>query len=137
MLASDKITAYHAYTEAHEKLFDCTTLEECFETAKNLIKNFRQNRKIASEFAYFSLHRRILGEHPIFAVRKKLDSYRRLGIYQLTLKKQNLEHSIWRIQSEMKKGDKPHLDMAREERLARKRLELETVEEILKSSEKQ
>ncbi|MBQ9309893.1 MAG: hypothetical protein IJ222_03415 [Bacteroidales bacterium] len=136
VLASDKITAYHNYVSLHERLFECADLDDCFSVAKNLLKNYRQNREIFSEFAYYQEHGCILGKHPVFAERKKLDSYRKLGIYQLTLKKRNLEHAIWRIRAELKRGDKPHLDAQREQRLAGKLRELAAVTEIINTSEK-
>ena len=91
ILAADKITCYRSYVEAHEKLFSCTSAEECYETAKNLIKSFTQNRKILSEFTYYREHHRILGRHPIFGELKKAAALRRLSIPELCRKRDNLK----------------------------------------------
>ena len=37
ILAADKITAHERYIQAHERLFDCTTLNECYTTAREAI----------------------------------------------------------------------------------------------------
>ena len=38
ILAADKITAHERYIQAHERLFDCTTLNECYTTAREAIE---------------------------------------------------------------------------------------------------
>lgn len=136
ILAADKITAYHNYVSAHEQLFTCETPEECFETAEKVIENFRQNRKILSEFAYYKEHRSCLGKHPVFASMKRLASMRKLSIVGLLKKQKNLEGAIWRIKSEIRKGDKPHLLEEREARLKAKKLELSEVNQMIKEYDK-
>ena len=129
--AADKITCYRSYVEAHEKLFSCTSAEECYETAKNLIKSFTQNRKILSEFTYYREHHRILGRHPIFGELKKAAALRRLSIPELCRKRDNLKEAIWRLRHEIARGDKPHLQENRETRISQKERELDEVERIL------
>lgn len=131
VLASDKITAYWNYVDAHEKLFSCFTLEECFLTAKKIIENYIENRKIYSELAYYKEHHSLLGKHPIFDEMKRLAELRHLSIQELFRRKCNLEDAIWRIRSEIKKGDKPHLLITREQRLHRKQRELNEVQRII------
>lgn len=135
-LASDKITAYHNYCDLHEKLFDCTDTVAAFETAKKLLENYRQNRLILAEFAYYREHHRILGKHPIFKERQRLDQYRKMSALQLYKEQQRLLGSIWRVKSEIAKGDKPHLQPERERRLAAKQRELAAVEELMSGLEK-
>lgn len=136
VLAADKITAYRNYCSLHEKLFDCTDPEECFETAKNLLENYRQNRRIFSEFTYYREHGRILGKHPIFEESAKLRRYKTMSGYQLSREQRRLEGAVWRIRSEMSKGDKPHLREEREERLKRKMRELEAVNTMIDELER-
>lgn len=136
VLASDKITAYHNYRSLHEKLFDCTDTVSAFETAKNLLENYRQNRLILAEFAFYKEHHRILGKHPVFKERKQLDQYRRMSAVQLYKEQQRLLGAIWRVKSEMAKGDKPHLLSERSARLASKQRELAAVEELMSDFEK-
>lgn len=131
ILAADKITAYNTYTSEHRKLTSCTTREECFECAKKIIENYKENRKILSEFAYYKEHGKVLGKHPIFEDMKKLAEIRALPVTQLLKKKKNLEDNIWRIRSEIRKNDKPHLLESRQTRLRSRELELEEVNRMI------
>lgn len=131
VLAADKITAYHNYCGLHEKLFDCTTPEDAFETAKNLLENYRQNRKILSEFAHYREHGTILGKHPIFKESQMLHRYQEMTDFELFENRRRLEGAIWRIKSEIAKGDKPHLLVEREARLKVKQRELDAVNSMI------
>lgn len=131
ILVADKITAYRDYTSAHRELFSCTSRQDCFATAKKVVENFLENRKILSELAYYKEHHSLLGKHPIFGEVKRLAELRRLSVVDLFRRRDNLEEAIWRVQNEMRKGDKPHLDTAREQRLQSKRRELAEVERII------
>lgn len=137
ILAADKITAYHEYVRGHEELFSCITLDECFSTAKKVVENYKQNRKILSEFAYYREHGKCLGKHEIFASMKRLESLRRMSPVELVRKQKNLSGAIWRIKNELKKGDKPHLRTEREARLKEKSLELSEVNRLLGEYEKE
>lgn len=137
VLAADKITAYHNYCDLHEKLFDCINPEDAFETAKNLLENYRQNRLILAEFTYYREHGRVLGKHPIFKESRQLSAYRKMSAFQLFKEQRRLNGAIWRIESEMAKGDKPHLLAERQARLEAKRRELAAVNELMSDFEKQ
>lgn len=136
VLAADKITTYHNYCALHEKLFDCITPEEAFETAKNLLENYRQNRIILSEFAHYKEHGSILGKHPIFKESLMLSRYQAMTDFELFENRRRLEGAIWRIKSEISKGDKPHLLVEREARLKAKQRELEAVERMITEIDK-
>lgn len=131
ILAADKISAYRNYISAHQQLFECVTEEDCFSVAKKVVENFIENRNIHSEFTYYREHNSVLGKHPIFGEVKRLAELRRLPITELFRRKTNLEEAVWRIQSELKKGNKPHLDTARDRRLQKKRRELAEVNRII------
>ncbi len=131
ILAADKISTHQRYVEAHERLFDCSTLQDCFLVAKNLIENYIENRKIHSELTYYKAHHSVLGKHPIFDELRRCNELRHLPIQTLFRRKENLEESIWRINSEIRKGDKPHLLSRREQRLAAKQRELSEVNRII------
>lgn len=135
ILASDKITAYHNYVSAHSALASCTTLEECFETAKKVIENYKQNRKILSEFAYFREHGSCLGKHPIFSETRRMEEIRGLNVMELLRLKKNLEGAIWRAKDEIKKGTKPHLDGVRQCRIESKIRQLREVERLIEKYE--
>ena len=123
------------YTSAHAALSSCSTLDECFEVAKKVIENYRQNRKILSEFAYFQEHGVCLGKHPIFQETRRVSEIRSMNILQLVRMKKNLEGAIWRAKNEMAKGDRPHLDSERQERIDSKTRQLREVERLIEHYE--
>ncbi len=131
ILAADKITAWEESMKAHEELFQCTTPEQCYETAKKVLENYSNNRKIFSEFTHYKEHHSVLGEHPIFRESRQAAELRAMPIMELVRKKENLEEAIWRAGNEIKKGDKPHLRPEREERIAAKRRMLAQVERMI------
>lgn len=131
ILAADKITAWINQTEGHEKLFECSSLTECFETAKKVIENFIENRNITSEFSYYLEHGNILGKHPVFSVTKKIAEMRKRSILELIRRQRNLNENIWRIRNEIRKGDKPYLLIEREARLRQRELELQEINRII------
>lgn len=132
VLAADKISSYHRYVSLHEKLFDCVTIEECFETAKNLLKNFEQNRQIFAEFIHYRENGRILGKHPIFAERKKIAGYEKMSTVALMKKRLLLEKSIWRLEADIRKGERPLLADRRRELISGHRRELAVIDTLLK-----
>lgn len=135
ILAADKISAYHNFVSGHEQLYSCTDLESCFEAARKVIENYKQNRKIHSEFAYYKEHGVCLGKHEIFAESKRMAELRSLSIVALIRKRKNLEGSIWRIRNEIGKGTKPHLLGSREARLQSKQRELDEVNRMIEDFE--
>ena len=66
---------------------------------------------------------------------ERLSDLRSLPITKLLKKKKNLEDNIWRIQSEIRKNDKPHLLESRQERLKSRRLELAEVNRLIEDYE--
>ena len=135
ILAADKITAWEESVRGHEELFTCTTPEQCYETARKVVENFSQNRKIFSEFTHYKEHHTILGEHPIFRESRESAELRAMSIMELVRKKQNLEEAIWRAGNEIRKGDRPHLRPEREARIAAKRRMLAEVERMIEDYE--
>lgn len=131
ILISDKITAYHAYKNAHEKLYDCTNLKECFEIGGTIVQNYLENRLIHEELDYYAKNKKVLGKHPIFAHLKNVQHLKGLNIIELYDKYKKLEHNVWRIESEIKKGDKPHLDQERKNSLKYKKAELAEIKRLL------
>lgn len=131
ILAADKITAYHNYVEAHAALFSCSSPGECFSTAKKVMENFIENRKILSEFAYYKEHHSPLGRHPVFKERRETSKLQKMSIPQLCRRRDNLREAIWRARHEIERGDRPHLREIREKRIAAKERELATVLQIL------
>ena len=131
ILAADKITAYKNAVVAHQKLTDCTNLDECYLTAKTVIENWIENELIFEEFRYYGDMRKVLGKHPIFAEMQKMQALRKASAKNIFQKKKNLTDKINRINFEIKKGDKPHLLAEREKRLRETKHLLAEIERII------
>lgn len=130
-LVTDKFSSFFAYKDLHFKLRDCTNLEECRKTAKELLVSYKENRSIYEELNFYKDNTRVLGKHPIFKQFRDIRKIREMSIKELVIKQQQLKHNIWRIQSEMKKGKKPHLDAERQESIKNKQAELAEVNRLL------
>lgn len=130
-LVTDKFTSFYAYRDLHRELRGCDTLDECAKVSKSLLENYIENRAIYAELEYFKLHKKVLGMHPIFKHYRRMKDLRTMSIKDLVKKQINLQHNIWRIESELKKGDKPELDAERNFRLELKKNELNEVNRLL------
>lgn len=94
-LAADKISCWERYTEAHKQLFDCSSLDECYQVAHTLIENFKENRQIHEELDYYKQHGTVLGLHRIFEQYKRFDELRGLKPIELfKLYNDTLPHRI-------------------------------------------
>lgn len=131
ILASNKITAYHNYVSGHEKLFDCTSPIEQLQAAKFVTENFIENRLIHKELQHYKDHRQILGDHPIFAMLKRIRELSKLNVIELIKLKKKLQHNIWRLQSEIDKNNKPHLTPDRERQITEKKAEITEIDRLL------
>lgn len=130
-LASRKFAKYHDYIKLHPKLRECRSLDECAQVAGNLLASYMENRAIWAELNYYQQHKAILGKHPIFAAFARRKNLLTMSVKDLMKRKQQLENNIWRVQSEIKKGDKHHLDSQRGERLTAYQTELAEVNRLL------
>lgn len=130
-LASRKFARYHDYIKLHPRLRECRSLEECAKIACDLLASYMENRAIWAELNHYQQHKTILGKHPIFAAFARRKNLLTMSVKDLMKRKQQLENNIWRVQSEMKKGDKPHLDGQRRERMAAYQTELAEVNRLL------
>lgn len=117
-LASRKFTKYRAYVRLHRQLRDCTSLEDCARVAGELVDNYIDNRLIWQELNWYKEHGSLLGKHPAFAEFRRRRELNNLPVKELVKRQRQVEMNIWRVKSEMAKGDKPHLDATRRERLA-------------------
>lgn len=130
-LASRKFAKYHEYVKLHAQLRQCTDLKQCADVARQLLDSYMENRMIWAELNYYQQHRSVMGKHPIFASFARRKSMLSMSVKDLMKRKVQLENNIWRVQSEMKKGDKPHLDAQRKERLEAYQTELAEVNRLL------
>jgi uncharacterized protein YdcH (DUF465 family) len=130
-LVTDKFSSYHRYRKLHAELFDCTSLEQCGQIARDLLFSYRENREIYAELNYYKQHKTILGKHPIFKHFHRLKELKGMSLRELIKKEEKLQHNIWRIESEIAKGDKPALLDERQQRLELKKNELSEVKRLL------
>ena len=130
-LASRKFSRYHNYVNLHSQLRDCASLQECADTSRELIDSYIENRMIWDELNYYQQHQVLLGKHPAFAEFRRRSELLQLPIKELIRRQQQVENNIWRVKSEMGKGDKPHLNPVRQERLAGYEKELADINRLL------
>jgi len=130
-LVTDKFSSYYRYKELHKKLSDCTSLQECANTAGELLASYLDNLAIYAELNYYKQHKSVLGKHPVFKHYHRLQELKALSIKDLVELQRRLNHNIWRIESEISKGDKPNLDEDRKQRLILRKNQLSEVDRLL------
>lgn len=130
-LASRKFARYHAYIDLHRQLPGCNDLKECARISRELINNYLENRAIWAELNYYQKHRAIMGKHPIFAAYARRKNLLSMSVKDLMLRKRRIEANIWRVQSELKKKEKPYLEQERKERLLGYQSELGEINKLL------
>ena len=135
ILATDKITAFRGYAQAHDELYGCTSTKQCFEVAERAVMAYLENHTIFREFQYYKQHNTPLGEHPIFKASAEIDQIKKMSILSLVKRQQQLEQNIWRVENEIRKGTKPHLDIERRQRLERTKEKLIIVNKYIKEHE--
>jgi hypothetical protein len=131
VLAADKITCWKRYTENHKKLFDCSSMEECSTIAHEIVKDYKENRQIWEELNHYKEHKNILGVHSVFAHFKRFKKFRGMNAFELIKEHERVKHRIWRIENEIKKGDKPHLLAKREKSLYDTRAEFAELDRMV------
>lgn len=131
ILAADKMTTYWRIVELHEKLYACHKNDDCLAVAFELVNTFIEDYRIKQELDYYKQHKGILGKHRIFETQARIDRVRKMSVRELLRKDKQLRDNIWRIKSEIAKGDKPHLLAEREKRLEDRERELKDVLRML------
>ena len=130
-LVTRRITAYHQYSSLYPKLRDCESVTELSTVCGKLLDAYLDNQAIFREMEYYQKHRKVLGRHPFFRHYQQLSRLRSSTTSQLFREKQRTLDNIWRVKSEIKKGDKPHLDGKRRKRLEDYTLKLQEINNLL------
>ena len=133
ILATDKITAYHKYTSAHNQLFHCMSLDECYNRGREVIDNFIENRAIYDELNHYRECGMVLGKHRIFGHLNRVRELKKLSIVELLKMQTQLKNTIWRINSEIGKNNKPNLLTERQHRLREKTILLSEVDKLIET----
>ena len=108
---------------AEDTIFACQGMDH--------FHSYIENRMIWDELNYYQQNKSLLGKHPIFNEFKRRKELLGLPIKELVKRQKQIENNIWRVTNELNKGDKPHLDIERRERLAGYKAELEEVNRLL------
>lgn len=131
ILAADKITAYREFARFHDRLYSCTTQEECAETAKKCVESFNQNCRINYEFSYYQENRKILGKHPIFAELRQTRELRSMDVLTLADKKRRLLAAIAKLETKIRRSGRPDLEADRMGLIQAKRRQLAEAESMI------
>lgn len=130
-LVTRRISAYQEYRRLWWKLFECKSPDECAAVAGKLIEAFLDNRASFDELKHYQEHHEVLGKHPIFSERKRNEELRGMSVRELIRRQEKVKDNIWRVKSEMKKNDKPHLEEKRRQRLRDYERELAELNRLL------
>lgn len=134
-LVTDRISSYHAYREAYPELFKASSPDECREAASRVVSAYIENRRMWEELNYYREHKRILGHHPIFRQFSNLRLLRSMNVKDLVRREERVKKNIWRVQSELKKGNRPDLELARRDKIRGYMSELAEIQRLLGEDE--
>ena len=73
----------------------------------------------------------MLGRHPLFRHYQQLARLRSSSVKELLKEQRKTKDNIWRVNSEIRKGDKPHLDERRRQKLQEYELKLKEINRLL------
>lgn len=133
ILVTDMVTAYDEYRKAHEDCFTAENEEQLLAYSKSTVENYLENRSIWEELNHFKETGEILGNHPIYEEMQELDEILKMNAADLAKEKKNLASAINRLKNQIEKGDKPDLNLSRNELIESKARLLSEVETLLKS----
>lgn len=132
ILVADKITAFAAYRDAHQKLFTAADADQ-FNAIKDTVENFIINRQIYKELNHYKQHHKILGDHPVFEKINMIDDLQKMKTEDLVIRKDNLKKYILRKNHEIELNDKPHLKKKKLDAIDQYSWELTEVEKIIET----
>lgn len=130
-LVTRRITDYRQYSKLYGQLRECDSLEQCADVAGRLLDAYLDNQAIFRELQYYQKHKKVLGRHPFFKHFQQLNRLRSMSVRELIKEQQKTRDNIWRVKSELKKGDKPHLDENRRLKLQQYELKLQEINNLL------
>ncbi|WP_333862569.1 hypothetical protein [Sphingobacterium sp.] len=131
IIIGDKITSYHNYCDAYERLKNAKTDKDHLEAVSYLVDQYLKNRAISAEMDYYKEHGIVLGKHPIFEEYKKIKQYRSLPLKDLVRIKINLENNIYRNQKKLNTDKRADLRIQRENNIRRQQMELAEIDRLL------
>lgn len=130
-LVGQRISAWHEYSKLYKQLRDCQTLKDLSAVCGKLLNAYLDNQQAFAELDYYQRNRKVLGRHPVFKQFKQNFILRGMTTKQLFEERKRTRDNIWRVGSELKKGDKPHLDAKRRAKLKAYELKLQEINRLL------
>lgn len=130
-LITQRITRWHEYTDLYRQLRDCADVEACAGVAGRLLDAYLDHQAITRELDYYQKNGKVLGRHPLFRHFQQLARLRSSSVKDLLREQQKTKDNIWRVNSEIRKGDKPHLDEKRRQKLQEYEMKLQEINNLL------
>ena len=130
-LITRRITRYHEYSNLYPQLREAQSLTELSALCGKLLDAYLDNQAIFRELEYYQKNRRVLGRHPLFRHFSQLYKLRSMSVRDLLREQQKTRDNIWRVNSELRKGDKPHLEQKRRAKLQEYELKLQEISKLL------
>lgn len=130
-LVTQRITRYHEYTKLYGRLRDCEDTDQLARVCGQLLDAYIDGQAIVREMDYYKAHGKVLGRHPVFRHYQQLARLRSSSVKDLLREQQKTKDNIWRVNSEIRKGDKPHLDAKRRQKLQEYELKLQEINNLL------
>ena len=130
-LITQRITRWHEYSGLYQQLRGCESIEELSTACGKLLDAYIDHQAITREMDYYQKRRKVLGRHPLFRHFQQLTRLRSSSIKELLREQQKTKDNIWRVNSEIRKGDKPHLDGKRHQKLQEYDLKLQEINRLL------
>lgn len=108
-LSTQAVNSFHAYRDAHEKLFQDVantqepkmTNAEIYELASQLLGDYHLNKEIHAELSHYAKEKTFLGEHPIFTEWKKEKDQSDLTPADLAKKIKNIGPRISKLRGKL------------------------------------
>lgn len=130
-LVTQRITRWHEYDSLYRQLRDCSDIAELSNKAGQLLESYLDAQAIRRELDYYQRNRRILGKHPLMRHYQQLAKLRSMNVRALIHEQEKVKNNIWRVESEMRKGTKPHLDTRRQQKLQEYQMKLNEINRLL------
>ncbi|MUP44898.1 hypothetical protein E0K83_03950 [Gramella sp. BOM4] len=133
LLVNDLITAYEAYKDGRDKLWNSMTEEEEKILAREIVDGFIENKQAYEELEHYQKNGTLLGEHPIFReteIKAELD---KMNGEELNKRYQALRTNVSRNESKAEKAEDPEKKKEYEEKAADYAWQRDYVQELLKA----
>ena len=130
-LVGHRISQYNLYVKLYAQLRDCESLTELSTLCGKLLEAYIDNRRCTDELEYYQEHRKLLGKHPLMKHLRQLTDLRAKTTRELMEEQRRTRDNIWRARNEIAKGDRPHLNQQREDRIRGYELKLQEIERLL------